>query len=183
MPSGAFFICGSTPTLSMTKSRISFNAACRDRFDGDYVELLYHPLLDMLAVRGCSGNEPNAIYINKLHSLTGRGFAGIIYEKLCIQGSPKCRFKGITRSRGNEKIVFFMMDEVQLVNGSRGYTTCSIPDPQKNASVSINRNRLLKEISETDILEKKTVIDNPMIGHIPCKSEVIDELDSLLLSM
>ncbi len=183
MPSGAFFICGSTPTLSVTKSRISFNSACRDRFDSDYVELLYHPFLDMLAVRGCSGNEPNAIYINKLHSLTGRGFAGIIYEKLGIQGSPKCRFKGITRSRGNENILFFMMNEVQLVSGGRRDMRSSVPMPQKSASITVIRDRLLKDISESDILERKTVIDNPMIGHIPCKSEVIDELDSLLLSM
>ena len=76
-----------------------------------------------------------------------------------------------------------MMDEVQLVEGNRKCKAFSYPMPDRDGTILTRRNYILSSITESDISQEETIIDNPLIGHIPSKSEVIDELDSLLLSL
>lgn len=167
MPSGAYFIDSAHPMLTLSYFKLSFNLSCRKRISSEYVELLYHPILNMLALRSCSANTPNAIYKDKLIGITGRGFSNIIFEKLGISNSNTCRFKGITRNRGNETILFFMMDEVQLVTGNRKSREYTYPSPERNESVLSSRNHILNSITESDISQEETIIDNPLIGHVP----------------
>lgn len=185
MPSGAYFIGSGLPLLTISYSRMSINTYCKNKFNSDYVELLYHPFLNMLALRSCKEDTPNAIPINKLIGIgiAGRGFSSILFNQLNINKSKKCRFKGITRYRGNETVLFFMMDEVQLVEGNRKCKAFSYPMPDRDGAILSRRNYILSSITESDISQEETIIDNPLIGHIPTKSEVIDELDSLLLSL
>ena len=45
------------------------------------------------------------------------------------------------------------------------------------------RDGLIDLLTEADIAEAGVVVDNPMIGKLPTREEVEDELEQLLMSM
>ncbi len=50
-------------------------------------------------------------------------------------------------------------------------------------AVRRRRDSIVDNLTEEDISEKGTIMDNPMIGSIPTREQVRDELDELLMSM
>jgi hypothetical protein len=42
---------------------------------------------------------------------------------------------------------------------------------------------VIDAISEADMMENGNVVENPMIGALPSKKEVLDELEELLMTM
>ena len=52
-----------------------------------------------------------------------------------------------------------------------------------NCYVRRKRDEAVSAITAEDILNKGKVIDNPLIGSIPSRQEILDELDDLLMSM
>ena len=42
---------------------------------------------------------------------------------------------------------------------------------------------MIKRISEADILQRGKIKENPLIGRIPTRQEIMYELDELLMSM
>jgi len=47
----------------------------------------------------------------------------------------------------------------------------------------VKRENMISAITSNDICEKGLGMENPLIGHVPSKAEILEELDDLLMSM
>lgn len=128
VPNGAFFITDSQPAIVLQKRGITFNRACKKRFgDCEYVELLYHPVLQTIVIRQSSADNPNSVaWGTGLKDMTARAFSEAVYERM--DWNPKFRFKfrGVQRTRGGVGILLFDLSEPQVLVGkftSRTQTT------------------------------------------------------------
>ena len=122
VPPGVMFMTRSDPQLTFSKKSLHLNKACRSRLgDQTHVEFLYHPILKVVAVRSCYAQNPNAILWDESKAsglqLCTSAFSGAIYDQLDWMKKYKFRFRGVTRVRDGEKIVFFFLDEPQILVG------------------------------------------------------------------
>ena len=115
------------PVVRLKHSSISFNATCISKLntmtaneDGpllqrcQYVELLFNPVERMLAVRPCTPEHPNAIRWAKDNGtstqLGAKAFCSILFDMLNWDENFAFRVPAMLRTRGNEKILFFDLD-------------------------------------------------------------------------
>lgn len=122
VPPGVMFMTRSDPQLTFSKRSLKLNGVCRERLGHQkYVEFLYHPVLEVIAVRSCYATNPNAVPWDDTKGsalqLCTSAFSGAIYEKLDWMKKYKFRFRGVTRVRDGEKIIFFFLDEPQILVG------------------------------------------------------------------
>ena len=122
VPPGVMFMTRSDPQLTFSKKSLHLNKACRSRLgDQTHVEFLYHPILKVVAVRSCYAQNPNAVLWDESKAsglqLCTSAFSGAIYDQLDWMRKYKFRFRGVTRVRDGEKIVFFFLDEPQILVG------------------------------------------------------------------
>ena len=119
---GVMFMSRSDPQLTFGKRSLKLNGVCRERLGQQkYVEFLYHPVLEVIAVRSSDATNPNAVAWDEskgsaLQLCTG-AFSGAIYDKLDWMKKYKFRCRGVTRVRNGEKIIFFFLDEPQILVG------------------------------------------------------------------
>lgn len=120
-PPGVYFMNQKTPTLTLSRKSLNFSKSCRTRFSNHtHIEILYHPLFQVIAVRGCDADSPNAIALDKdngepVSTVVSHAFAEAIYEKMEWIPQYRFRFRGISRERGNKQIMFFFLDEPQIL--------------------------------------------------------------------
>lgn len=121
VPHGIKFLTRTSAALTLSSTGFSLNRVCRDKLSGcEYVEFLYHPLLDVIAVRPCDGTSDNAVLWreeDKALSASARAFSKAIYEKMDWVDTYKFRFRGITKIRDGVPILFFYADEPQIILG------------------------------------------------------------------
>ena len=122
VPPGVMFMTRSDPQLTFSKKSLRLNGVCRSRLgDQTHVEFLYHPILKVVAVRSCHATNPNAVRWDESKSsglqLCTSAFSGAIYDQLDWMKKYKFRFRGVTRVRDGEKIIFFFLDEPQILVG------------------------------------------------------------------
>lgn len=119
---GVIFMSRSDPQLTLSPRSLKMNRICRERLGRKkYVEVLYHPVLEVIAVRNCDESNPNAILWgddkkNGLQ-LCSAAFSGAVYDKQDWMKRYKFRFRGVTRIRDGEPIIFFFLDEPQILVG------------------------------------------------------------------
>ncbi|MBQ6407464.1 MAG: recombinase family protein [Butyrivibrio sp.] len=206
IPRGSLFINSSTPTLTMNRRRLQFNKKLLERF-GDYVmvEVLYHPILQMLAIRTCNSDNPNAVCLRNevgevKTDIAAQGLCGAIFERMDWINSFSFKFKGVYRERNGFEIMFFYLDDPLVVpdkasKGKRGYI------PYRNAELNneednivrpdfgipihmrYKRDQLLTSISGEDIGKQGRFVKNTNLGDIPSREEIVKELEELLMSM
>lgn len=120
-PPGVYFMTQRTPTLTLSRKRLQFSKSCRVRFSKHtHIEILYHPVFQVIAVRGCDADCPNAIALDKddgkpLTTVVSHAFTAAVYEKMEWIPQYRFRFRGISRERGNNQIMFFFLDEPQIL--------------------------------------------------------------------
>lgn len=119
---GVMFMSRSDPQLTFSTKSLRLNGVCRERLGKQkYVEFLYHPILEVIAVRSCYATHPNAVLWDDSKSaglqLCTSAFSGAVYDKLDWMKKYKFRFRGVTRVRDEEKIIFFFLDEPQILVG------------------------------------------------------------------
>lgn len=119
---GVMFMTRSDPQLTLGKRSLKLNGVCRDKLGkGRYVEFLYHPILEVIAVRSAYATNPNAVLWDETKSsvlqLCSSAFSGAIFDKLDWMKKYKFRFRGVTRIRDGERIIFFFLDEPQILVG------------------------------------------------------------------
>lgn len=121
VPPGVIFMSRNDPQLTFSYKSLRLNAVCREKLgQQQYVEFLYHPVLEVIAVRSCEADNPNAVEWNdckKALQLCTSAFSGAVYDKLDWMKKYKFRFRGVTRVRNGEKIIFFFLDEPQILVG------------------------------------------------------------------
>ena len=121
---GVMFMTRSDPQLTISQKDLTLNGACKEKLGNErYVEFLYHPVLEVIAVRSAYATNPNAVKWDDSKASTMRisssAFSGAIFDKLDWMRQYKFRFRGITRVRDGEKIVFFFLDEPQILVGKK----------------------------------------------------------------
>lgn len=119
---GVMFMSRSDPQLTFSTKSLRLNSVCRERLGQQrYVEFLYHPVLEVIAVRSCYATNPNAVLWDDSKSsalqLCTSAFSSAVYDKLDWMKKYKFRFRGVTRVRDGEKIIFFFLDEPQILVG------------------------------------------------------------------
>ena len=119
---GVMFMSRSDPQLTISNRNLKLNRACREKLGQQkYVEFLYHPVLEVIAIRSSYATNPNAVPWDDSKSntlqLCTSAFSGAIYDKLDWMKKYKFRFRGITRIREGERIIFFFLDEPQILVG------------------------------------------------------------------
>lgn len=119
---GVMFMTRSDPQLTISNRNLKLNGACREKLGQQkYVEFLYHPVLEVIAIRSSYATNPNAVPWDDSKSnalqLCTSAFSGAIYDKLDWMKKYKFRFRGITRIREGERIIFFFLDEPQILVG------------------------------------------------------------------
>ena len=85
--SGTCFINQSSPVITISKNGIRFSKACHTRLDDcEHVELLYHPILQVVILRKSNRDASTAIHWeNKdkiCSSFSSRAFSGVIFEAM-----------------------------------------------------------------------------------------------------
>ena len=125
--SGSMFSHAFDPYVKFTPEGFSFTSACVSRLrcsvmdasradmqHQPYVELLLNPVERMLAVRPCAPDYPNAIRWatdkGKSRWLGGKAFCSILYEILEWDTAYSYRAPATVRTRNNETILFFDLD-------------------------------------------------------------------------
>lgn len=226
-PPGVYFMNRHTPTLTISKNYLTLRKACTNRFTKyTHIEILYHPVLQVIAVRGCAEDAPNAIPLVKADGtpngmISTNAFTATIYEKMEWISRYRFRFRGIFRERGDSQIMFFFLDEPQILlpkkdrermeaeadssNENVRYIPYRIQEevqaaadnpfhvayPEKWGGHRIGisyglreqRSSLFSKLTEHDLCMDGTAVLNPLIGAIPDRCEVEDEVEQLLLRM
>ena len=135
VPPGVLFLSRRDPQLTLSKRSLKLNRPCWEKLERqEYVEFLYHPILEVIAVRSTFATNPNAVMWdnpkNQNLQLSSSAFSGAIYDKLDWMKKYKFRFRGVTRVRNGERIIFFFLDEPQILVGKHAnqFNDSNAPD-------------------------------------------------------
>ena len=184
--SSACFINHSSPVITIAKNEIRFSKACHTRLDDcEYVELLYHPILQVIILRKSGHDSSTAIHWQNANDIcnrfSSRAFAGAILDEMNWKQDCRYQCRGISRGRQNTKFLIFELDESQTLIGKNHYKKAE--NSAMNLGCRLYRSKWIQSIMNSDVMEYGLVVENPMIGAIPSKNEVQRELDALLMSM
>lgn len=225
-PPGVYFMNQHSPSLTISNKRLKLSKACIDRFTKyTHVEFLYHPILQVIAVRGCDVDAPNAVALERSEfphylNIAANAFTAILYERMAWISRYQFKFRGIFRERGSSQIMFFFLDEPQILLSKKEREQLkSEADPEqiirfiqyktqddiKTSEVNSfhvaypnkwgghrigisyglreQRSNLFNSLTEYDIGINGTAVLNPLIGSIPERCEVENEVKELLLKM
>ena len=101
-------------TAKLDGKGISFSKSCREFLDSDFVEVLYEPHENLLAVRGCEDNHPNALKWSsvkegRIHMAlrSALGINGLLYEVNGWNRDFRIALSGEPKSRAGEAVIFF----------------------------------------------------------------------------
>ena len=215
VPYGAFFMNQNTPSLTITAKYIKFNKAAHKKLNNcRYIELLYHPILNTIAIRSCEQLGSNSFYWDtdkkKTSGMLAPAFCKSIFDKQDWIKTFQFRFRGISRIKGNSSIMMFYLDEPQILVDRATKEQYELKSnhstikyiPYRNSEISDNnsankkivdfgisvslrkeRDSLIDNITKDDIEVTGVSVVNPLIGHIPTKDEIQQEINNLLLSM
>ncbi len=220
VPYGILFLTSAMPALTISKKSVSFNKACHKKLGFcQWVEILYHPLTQTIALRESSPIGENAFRWTTesgtcCQGIETKAFSAAVYESLHWISAYRFRFRGITKERGGERIIFFSLDEPQILVGKYSktvddgtsrtryipYTTdagntsakeenCIAFPKEWRGNVGLRymfrekRNEVMASVTADDIRRVGVEIENPLIGAIPKREQILQELDELLLSM
>ncbi len=214
VPYGAFFISKTTTNITISNNRIDLSKKLIERFGRDaYLEVLYHPILQMLAFRSCSSSSPNAFPLTDdsdriMQRIQAPGLCRAIYEHMDWIKTFRFRIRGVYRERNGFEIMIFYLDEAEIIpdkptrdhylslNGSGKshyipYRNHELDEDNKEckprrwipAAIRKTRDRVVDSITSNDIQEHGTPVMNTMVGDIPTREEALAELEELLASM
>lgn len=146
----------------------------------------------------------------RIMSVRAPAFAAAIYEKMNWLQDYDFRFKGVCRERGSECALIFYLDEPQILVGKKAVelteeygtdeagacfipirrrTMVAYPEEWEKHPIGISyelrkqRDRLIDSLTSSDIREPSAVVMNPLIGELPSREEILEEVDQLLISM
>ncbi len=213
VPHSAYFIGRDSATLTISRKQIKFSRKCYEKMGNcSNVELLYHPLLQAIIIRnnedGFSWLNENA---EPLSGISARAFCEAVYDEQDWIEEYSFRFRGIKRERGNHKLMIFFLDEPQIVANKATKKAAELVEaeqkhlaaryiPYKKNEIDSTeeewkkrvgklyamrkrRDGLIDGLSMADMAEPGTIVENPLIGKIPTRDEVMDEFEQILLSM
>ena len=176
----------SSPVMTISKNGIRFSKACHTRLDNcEDVELLYHPILQVVILRKNNCKSSTAMCWrddNDVHSaFSARAFSGLVFQTLNWKRNCRYQCRGICQKRENAKFLLFELDESRILIGKNQYE--QIEGRSMDLKCRLYRSKWIQSIAASDVMKSGQVVENPMIGAIPSRNEVQRELDDLLMSM
>lgn len=207
---GIVFLNNTMPSLTITPKSLKFNKVCHERFNNcNYIEIFYHPILQMIIIRESAEKFNNSVEWvtsngKNIASISSKAFSKAIYDGLNWNADYNFKFRGITKQRGMTKFIVFNLDEPQIlmkkkvvgditasnkyVNHNANDKTTYISDWNKECvrfSYELNQKRdeIINSITENDILESGVTAVNPILGDIPSREMLSEELTRLLECM
>ena len=124
VPYGVGYLTNAMPSITFSKNNILFNKACHDRFnDCRYIEIYYHPILQTIVIRESDEAMPTAVAWKQddklIKTMPAKEFCKAVYDNMCWKKNYKFRVRGITKERDGAKIMFFFLDEPQILLGAK----------------------------------------------------------------
>ncbi|MBP3902570.1 MAG: recombinase family protein [Blautia sp.] len=124
------------PTMTIHNGKLRFNTACLKKFeDVEYVELLLNTVSNMIAIRPCEEDNPNAIHWGKLReerwavsTLGCRGLSRTLFDLMSWEDEGKYRFRGQFECQGDQKLLLFQLDEPVVTKIEEQVIVPDIPD-------------------------------------------------------
>ena len=177
-----------TPSITVSCDRIQWSNTCIKKMNKcSFIEVLYHPILKMLMLRESDQTNPNRIQwiSDKDHpivSLKSEKYSEAIYTNMHWDPDLKYCLRGITRQRGNETVIFFYLDDPKVIGNKNTRMEDSCGSCLSNTLIQ-KRKSLMSLMTEADIQTQGHIVDNPLIGKIPTKEEILQELEELFRSM
>lgn len=142
-------------SVSLSAEAIKFSYDAVKAFgEPMYVELLYHPLLELLVVRKSDSKNPHAIkwatYAkNRVVSrkVQGRGFVPILYDLRGWNEANGYTVTGCVKERNGEKILLFYMNEPEIRKWVDGKQVITYPLEWKDKFGDYYYTHLAKSVS------------------------------------
>ncbi len=125
VPRGVYFMNRMSPSLTISKKGIKLSKACHDKLDGcQYIEVLYHPILQTLIIRPSTAEAPNSILWEKsdgspITDISAKAFSKSIFDNMRWKPDYRFKFRGITKERGGIKFLVFALDEPQIIPSAK----------------------------------------------------------------
>lgn len=220
VPFGVSFLNRTMPSIVITPKGVRFNKAAHTRMNNcSHIEILYHPVMQTIAIRPCDKDHANAVRWeneegNMTHSFTSRAFAESIYENMRWRTDLSFKFRLVPRQRDGVTILMASLDEPQILldkktkewlgldaeSGPVQYIVHKVPEaaPRDSFSGQLQhvdncfgvslalrklRDQMSASITASDIQRQIQIVDNPLIGQLPTRAEMAEELDDLLMCM
>lgn len=207
---GIVFLNNTMPSLTITPKSLKFNKVCHERFNNcNCIEIFYHPILQMIIIRESAERFNNSVEWvtsngKNVASISSKAFSKAIYDGLNWNADYNFKFRGITKQRGMTKFIVFNLDEPQIlmkkkimgditasneyVNHNANDKTTYISDWNKERvrfsyELHQKRDEIINSITEHDILERGVTALNPILGDIPSREMLSEELTRLLECM
>ena len=142
-------------SVSLSAEAIKFSYdAVKEFGETMYVELLYHPLLELLVVRKSGNKNSHAIKWatnakNRVVSrkVQGRGFVPILYDLCGWDEANGYTITGCTKERNGEKILMFYMNEPEVRKWVDGKQVITYPLEWKEKFGDFYYTHLAKAVS------------------------------------
>ena len=209
IPNSAFFIDGSSSTLTFTKGHLRINKRLHEKFIGtDFVEILYHPYLQAVIIRNSTKDRSGAIALrgsggNRIETISAVPFCRMVYDQMDWIDDYGFKFRGITRNHDDQTVMLFFLDEPQILIGkgkTKGREGSNYIPYRKseieNNCIDENRNRfgvsfafrkmrdrIFKKLTRKDLMVTAKIRTNPLIGVLPTIEELKAERERLLSIM
>ena len=174
--------------MTISKNGIRFSKACHTRLDDcEHVELLYHPILQVVILRKSNRDVFNSDALEKMTMTIHSSFfsQSIFWADLSnieLENGIAATSAVVSAvEQENAKFLIFELDESRILIGKNQYE--QIEDCSMNLKCRLYRSKWVQSITVSDVMESGQVVENPMIGAIPSRNEVQRELDDLLMSM
>lgn len=161
LPNISMFVSPNTAVMTVKNDRIQFNRRAIKCFtDTEYCEMLYHPIYKIICVRSCDENAANAFQIgdegHALLNIRASGVTELIREQMGGQ-QDKLKLRGVSRKADRGAVLLFYLDDAYA--------------------------DIINDIDTSDLLAETVYAANPLVGNLPLRSEITEELDELLISM
>ena len=125
VPPGIVFLTNSMPSITISNKDITFNKACLKKLDMcEWIEMFYHPMTKSIIIRKSTADNPNSIRMltdkgNIVKKVTFKTFCNLLYKDMDWINEYSFKFRGITKVRGDNEIIFFSLDEPQILVGKQ----------------------------------------------------------------
>lgn len=100
--------------VKLDGKNIFFSKSCREFMDIDYIEVLYEPHENLLAIRGCDEDHPNALKWStykedkiNMNSKSSLGINKLLYDVNGWNEEFRIVFSGEPKSRAREAVILF----------------------------------------------------------------------------
>ena len=121
VPYGIYFLKANMPSMTLSKKEIRFNHACfRKMKECSHIEVLYHPIYQMIAIRACDEPTDTSLCWKKDNGkpkgqFRTVAFMNALYERMNWIDELRFQFRGVFRERGDSRILFFSLDEPRIL--------------------------------------------------------------------